>query len=110
MLGAYKNLVADEDSVFERTFVFEQPDGTPVNLIGWTAELHVLTARDVEITGFPVTAPGNADGEINYTVPNSVMDPIAAGKYQYYIDLVDTQFQKRRFLFGEFHVRPKWVL
>jgi hypothetical protein len=106
------NIVADQGATFTRTFTWNDPSGTPMNLTGYTARMQV---RQRYVSTSPVlslTSPsggitlGTTNGQIVVTASATVMAGISAGDYRYDLELVSGSVVTR-LLMGSFTVKAE---
>lgn len=111
LAGTY-NIIADQGATFGRTITWNDADGDPVNLSGYTARMQVRSIVSSNTVALELTTEngritlGGALGTITLTVPASAMDDIAGGNYAYDLELVNGS-DVTRLLMGSFTVRAE---
>jgi hypothetical protein len=77
--AAILNLALEKGSTFRPKFKYQNPDGSPINLSGYTARMHLRTEVDAETTLIELTT---ANGRIALGGPLGTID--------FYISAQDT--------------------
>ena len=106
------NTVIDQGADWYITFIYEQPDGTPVNITNYTAALQVRTsplARTAVLTltnTSGITITGNT-GTIACHATNAQTAAILNGKYAYDLEITSPQNVVTRLVQGTIEVSPQ---
>lgn len=82
----------DQGATFLLVLTWRNPDGTPINLTGYTAEMRVAPTKGATLVLHPTTANGQialggALGTVTITVPASITESLNPGQYAYELDL-----------------------
>ena len=109
--GIY-NIVADQGATFQRTITWQDSNGTPINLTGYTARMQVrrrpsdgealvsLTTENGRIT------LGGSAGTIALNCPASEMD-FVDGKWAYDLEVQSASGVVTRIVMGSFLLRAE---
>lgn len=101
----------DQGATFSRRVTWKNPDGTAVNLTGYTAALQVRATLDAATPTLELTTAnsritlGGAAGTIDFLVDATTMTAVPAGQYVYDLELTAANGTKTRLLMGDFEVR-----
>lgn len=91
MAAAKHDIVIDQGSVFEIVFTYENPEGTPVDVTGYTARMHVRERANAPTTlltavsgsGGQITV-GGAAGTFTVRIPATTTVALPAPMYAVY--------------------------
>ena len=112
-LAVTYGLTADQGATFEYVLTWTNPDGTPINLTGYTARMQIrrrttsqqlvetLTTENGKIT------LGGEDGTITLNLSDEDTAAMAPAQHQYDLELVSSGGEVTRLLMGYFVVRPE---
>jgi hypothetical protein len=109
--GRY-DIICDQGSTFDRTFVYRDADKDPIDNTGWSAAMHVRQTFGADSlildanTENGMIILGGINGEIYVNIPYTIMDSIDSGVFVYDIELYtgDSVFKPVR---GSFTIRPE---
>jgi len=112
-LAVTYGFTADQGATFERVLTWTNPDGTAIDLAGYTARMKIrrrTTAQEVVET--LTTESGNitlggSDGTITITMSDSETALLPAEKLQYDLELVSSLGEVTRLIMGYFVVRSE---
>lgn len=111
LAGRY-DIICDQGSTLERTFVFRDANKNPINNTGWAARMQVRPTfksdaiyLDLSSTAGDIVL-GGVNGEIAISADAGTMENIKAGNHVYDIELV-TPTQVFKPVRGNFTVRPE---
>jgi hypothetical protein len=106
------NTVIDQGADWYITFIYENPNGTPVNITNYTAALQVRTSPLAKTavltltTGSGITITGNT-GTIACHATNTQTAAITNGRYAYDIEITSPQNVVTRLVQGTVEVSPQ---
>lgn len=84
------------------TVTLVQPNGTPVNLTGYTAHAHIRSNfGDEVIYAFTVSIPAPETGKVNIILTSAVSAGIAAGAYIWDFQVREPSGNTRTYLAGD---------
>lgn len=79
-----------------------QPNGTPLNLTGYTAQAHIRSNYGDEfVYAFTVTIPAPSTGKIDIVLPSNVSAGIAPGTYIWDFQVKEPSGNIRTYLAGD---------
>lgn len=87
------NTVIDQGADWYITFIYENPDGTPVNITNYTAALQVRTSPLAKTAVLTLTTSNGgisiigAQGKVNCHATNVQTGAITNGKYAYDLEI-----------------------
>lgn len=107
------NTVIDQGADWYITFIYENPDGTPVNITNYTAALQVRTsplAKTAVLTlttsNAGLTISGNA-GTVNAHATAAQTGAITNGRYAYDLEITSPSGIVTRLVQGTIEVSPQ---
>lgn len=112
-LAVTYGLTADQGATFEYILTWTNPDGTPIDLTGYTARMQIrrrttsqqlvdtLTTENGKIT------LGGAEGTITLNLSATETAALPAAQHQYDLELVSSGGEVTRLLMGYFVVRQE---
>lgn len=113
MMAVTFNTTIDQGADWYITFVYENPDGTPVNITNYTAALQMRTsplAKTAVLTlttsNAGLTITGNS-GTINAHATNVQTSAITNGKYAYDLEITSPSGVVTRLVQGTVEVSPQ---
>jgi hypothetical protein len=106
------NIIADQGATFNRVITWNDSDGDPVDLGGYTARMqvrqrYVSTSTVLSLTSGSGITLGGALGTITLLVSASATAEVATGEYLYDLELVSGGGVVTRLLQGSFTVRAE---
>ena len=109
LAGGY-DIVADQGATYSQVFTWNDSNGDPVSLVGWTGRMQVrsrvpsvTTVLDLTTANGGITL-GGAAGTVTVSVSAADMADVEAGVYGYDIELVNGSTVER-LVMGTFTVR-----
>ena len=111
LAGRY-DIVCDQGSTLERTFVYRDASKTPINNSGWSARMQVRSTFKSDTIVLDLTTANSAiilggqNGEISVVVSAQAMAQVKAGNMVYDLELV-TPTTVMKPVRGNFIVRPE---
>ena len=112
MAAVTYNTVIDQGADWYITFIYEQPNGSPVNITNYTAALQVRTSPLAKTavlsltTGSGITINGST-GTLNIHATNAQTAAITNGKYAYDLEITSPQNVVTRLVQGTVEVSPQ---
>jgi len=106
------NISAEQGATFERSILYTDIAGTPIDLTGFTAAMQVRDKAETSVfvleltTGNSMIALGGALGTIVLTVAAANMINVPAGRFVYDLELYDGANTKR-LIEGSFNVKAE---
>ncbi|MGA1752982.1 MAG: hypothetical protein ACO395_06430 [Pontimonas sp.] len=112
-LAVTYGFTADQGATFERVLTWTNPDGTAIDLAGYTARMKIrrrTTSQDVVET--LTTESGNitlggAAGTITISLSDTETAALPAEKLQYDLELISSLGEVTRLIMGYFVVRSE---
>ena len=106
------NISAEQGATFERSILYTDAAGDPIDLTGFTAAMQVRDKAEASVfvleltTGNTMIALGGAAGTIVLAVDAADMINVPAGRYVYDLELYDGANTKR-LIEGSFNVKAE---
>jgi hypothetical protein len=111
LAGRY-DIICDQGSTLERTFIYLDADKNPINNTGWTARMQVrptfrsdLVYLDLSSADGDITLDG-VNGKIQLEADAGSMENIKAGNHVYDLEIT-TPTEVFKIVRGNFIVRPE---
>ena len=107
------NTVIDQGADWYITFYYDNPDGSPVNISGYTAALQMRTSPLAKTTVLSLSTGGNGiqingpQGRIDVHATNVQTSAITNGKYSYDLEITSPQNVVTRLVQGTIEVSPQ---
>lgn len=111
-MGDYNNFIIQKGATWNRVVYWNNPDGTPINLSGYSAKFQVSSSfggsTALELTsGSGITITG-ASGKIELKATAAQTAALATGHYYYELELSqDSWVTVYRIMEGELYVSPQ---
>jgi hypothetical protein len=111
LAGRY-DIICDQGSTLERTFVYRDASKNPINNSGWSARMQVRASFKSDAAVLDLSTDnggivlGGANGEIYVVASASAMAQLKAGNMVYDIELI-TPTTVMKPVRGNFTVRPE---
>jgi hypothetical protein len=109
--GKY-DIICDQGSTFERTFVYRDSTQTPIDNTGWSARMQVRPTFGSDEVLLNMTTQNNtivlggSNGEIFVSSPDDVMANLESGVFVYDLELI-TPTSVIKPVRGSFTIRPE---
>lgn len=101
------NLSIEQGTDFEVTFTVRKKDGTPLNLLSYTAESKLRKHYDSpNFIPFVVTFIDRINGKISISMSNMTTSNLKEGRNVYDVVLTSPNEKKSRFIYGSIIVSP----
>jgi len=106
--GSY-DIIVEQYADFQLPIIWQNADGTPINITGYDADMMVRDATEALIYELSKTngriTLGGTNGVITLNIPNAQTATMPVGTFYYDLVLTDTTGFKTRLLEGAFAVR-----
>ncbi len=100
------NITIDQNSDYEDSFTISNPDGSPIDLLGYTCEAHLAKfPGSSETTAFSVGIVTSA-GQVILSIGNTITNQLPPGRYYYNIFTVSADSKRAKILEGNALVQP----
>lgn len=111
-IAARYDIMCDQGSTLERTFVFRDANKNPINNTGWSARMQVRPAFRSDQVYLNLSSEdgdmvlSGSNGEVLFTADAGTMQNIKAGNHVYDLELI-TPTTVFKLIRGNFRVRPE---
>lgn len=111
-LAARYDIMCDQGSTLERTFIFRDSAQNPIDNTGWAARMQVRPAFKSDLVYLDLSSQdgdmilGGVNGEVLFTADAGTMQNIKAGNHVYDLELI-TPTSVFKLIRGNFRVRPE---
>lgn len=113
-LSDYLDLEAKQGDTFSLAFAYQEDDGTPIDVTGYTAEFSLAVAPggspSFTYTDDDYITVGTTDGLFTVSIPPAQTRLWEHRRYSYEITVVDTSDVKTTLFEGKLSIRPEVVL
>lgn len=111
MAASIYNILCDQGETYEQSLIYQNSDGTAVDITGATARMMVrtdyaATTTVVSLTEVAGITLGGAAGTIDLTITDTQTAALAAGKYVYDLELIMGS-KVKKLIRGDFIVRAE---
>lgn len=103
MTAGIYDFTIEQGTDFSKTLTWQNPDGTPINLTGWTAACQIRSRAGVLIVDFLISGSiviNGTAGTVTLTLPNSVTTGLKFDTAKYDIKLTTSLSSKERLVQG----------
>lgn len=113
MPAATYNIISEQGATFSQTVLYTDASDTPIDLTGYTAEMHVRSTVAANTTIIELTTSnsrlilGDDAGTIELAITAADMTDLAPGKYYYDLELYGDDDLIIRLLEGRFTVKAE---
>ena len=104
MAAGRHDFTVRQGETFTRAITYKNPDGTPVNLSGYTARMAVRKREGQGVLASPSITLGGASGTITPVIAASVTAAMPPGEHEYDLFVVSGGGVAACLLFGRFVV------
>lgn len=112
-LAVTYGLTADQGATFQSILTWTNPDGSAIDLSGYTARMKIRrrttsqeVLEDLTTENGKLTL-GGADGTITISLSHTETAALSAGQHQYDLELISTSGEVTRLIMGYFVVRSE---
>lgn len=112
-IAAKYDIICDQGATFNRVLTWQDSNGDPINLTGYTAKMQIRPEASSSTTTLSLTTEnsrislGGAAGTITLTIAAADTAAVTAGQYVYDLELVSGAGTVTRLVMGSFLNRPE---
>jgi hypothetical protein len=104
-MSVSRDFTAEQGATWRRTVEYRNPDGTPFELVGWTARLEVRPRRGTATALLEGSAVVNGPaGTVTVSITADQTSALLPGRYFYDVDLVSPVGEVTRLIDGSIQV------